>query len=207
MNVLEHELEEIIEQYSMTKEGCDKLKERGLPVNRGLLRQVRIGAYGIIDLMSIHAHVSNGNLFLHSNIYELKKGDIGIEALLQLCRYMSGIEHLLKEKEALIEEKHNVLLRDISVSGIAIGKSIKRGGDFVYLYNQMGVNISIYEYSIDVDKGLLFNEKFRGWELTQPEFKDPMLNDSFELNESISIAKNLDENYQNKEDDDGEKIY
>lgn len=177
MNVLEHEIEEIIEQYSLTKDGCDKISERGLPVNSSLLRQVRIGGYGIIDLMSVRATFKSENILIELSVYELKKDKVDIGSVLQLCRYMSGIEHLLNDHKSYLESKHGMKMCLYPTYGYLIGKKIDTRDDIVYLYDHLDEDISIYEYSIDLDKGILFKEVNRGWTLTEPEFKDDLLGD------------------------------
>ena len=99
MNILEKDLEEIIESTS-NKE----LRKRGLYVYGDCFRQLRIGNYGIADLVyynKAYDYESDefGGIkiapYLQINICELKKEKAGISAFLQAVRYAKGIKSYL----------------------------------------------------------------------------------------------------------------
>ncbi len=144
MNFLECDLEDLIFEYSLTKEGRNILANRGLFIDRPLMRQVRLSTYGVADLIEIvGAHV------IQINIIELKKGELSSKDYTQLCRYMTAIKRLVSIQGI-----------DITVSGTLIGKSIKQEGDFCFLINEG--RISVYTYEFDLEKGLVFNRS-NGW--------------------------------------------
>lgn len=150
MNFLECDLEDLIYECSLTKEGRDKLLDRGLYISRPLLRQVKLSTYGVADLIEI-----SGGSNVHIDIIELKKGKLEPKDYLQLCRYMTAIKNLISLDGIRI-----------SVSGILIGKEIKPEKDFCYLINEG--ELFVYTYDFDIEKGLRFNRSY-GWYRTDAE--------------------------------------
>ena len=96
MNFLEKDLEQII--YEADKE---LLAEKGLRVNGKLLRQVRIGNYGIADLVSIRRPYQDTFFGYQEKglitIYELKKENISVSAFLQAIGYARGIMRWMEQ--------------------------------------------------------------------------------------------------------------
>ena len=101
MNILEKDLEEIIEKASIKE-----LNSRGLHVVGKPLRQLRIGDYGIADLVYVRKDyelIERGVgytevPYLNINICELKKDKAGISAFLQAVRYAKGIKQYLESR-------------------------------------------------------------------------------------------------------------
>ena len=92
MNFLEKDLEEIIWE-------ADKhtLFERGFPISGKRFRQLRIGNYGVADIITAERIFDGENFHrLLITIYEFKKDSAGISAFLQAVRYMKGIDRYLK---------------------------------------------------------------------------------------------------------------
>src|SRR5690554_3328730 len=112
MNVLEHELEEIIYQYSFSEENRAILRERGLPVYSKLERQVGIGGYGIIDLLGHSLAIDDTEIHVKYTVYELKKEVINEDALKQLYRYMAGVREAGELIAGRIGGEHD---KDISI--------------------------------------------------------------------------------------------
>lgn len=156
MKFIEKDLEQII-----FESGRDSLDERGLVINGILKRQVRIGNYGIADLVEIQRPCYDGynNEFFQPGriiIYELKKEQIGISAFLQSLKYAKGISEYLKKRQ-----KSKLFTIDI----VLIGKRIDTSGSFCMIPNILSVKneygydsqiyFYTYEYSVD---GLWFEE-------------------------------------------------
>lgn len=152
MTFLEKDLEQIIYES-----GRDLLEEKGLLIDGKLMRQVRIGNYGIADLISIIKPVYDWDKygkktsFIEGNItiYELKKEKIGISALLQAVRYARGIQRYLKQRD-----KHHLFKLSICL----IGNDIDESGSFIYLPSLLDTQcfgLSFYTYTIDIN-GLKF---------------------------------------------------
>lgn len=168
MKFLEKDLEEII--YTS---GRDVLEERGLSIEGKLLRQVKIGNYGIADLISIRKprlvkgkygfplSIEPGEI----TIYELKKDQVGISAFLQSIRYLRGIKTYLEKrgKEHLF-----------SISIVLIGDKIDTQGSFCFIPDLLLTNtedmgiISFYTYKYCVD-GIRFTEQ-SGYDLRDKGF-------------------------------------
>jgi hypothetical protein len=174
MNFLEKDLEEII--YTS---GRDVLDQRGLTINGKLLRQVKIGNYGIADLIEFTRPSYDG----HNReilcpgritIYELKKDQIGISAFLQSLNYLQGITKFLQKKQI-----DNYYIIDI----VLIGKTLDKSGSFCFITDLLNINsgfadkenifgqtgtISYYTYTFDIN-GLKFHIE-DGYDLTNKGF-------------------------------------
>lgn len=154
MKFLEKDLEQII--YESNKE---LLLEKGLYIEGKLLRQVKIGNYGIADLIEYkrpyyHEHfktLCKGEII----VYELKQEKIGISAFLQALGYIKGIQSYLEKRN--IAENYNYTIK-------LIGKEIDLNSTFIYLTDFISndneaININfesvfslrnfIYEYKLD----------------------------------------------------------
>ena len=150
MEFFEKDLEQII--FDANK---DELSERGLYLEGGkLFRQLRIGNYGIADL--VHAYFEYDQIspdeyrrtILHINVIELKKDKIGISAFLQAVNYLKGIKRYFYNRKYHMNVEYNITL---------IGKSIDESGSFCFLPDVMD-NLELYIYRYDFD-GIYFDEK------------------------------------------------
>lgn len=159
MEFLEKDLETIIWESNN-----EKLLDRGLYGVYGckLYRQLKIGNYGVADLVSI----GRSNIYedeephLIITVFELKKDKVGISAFLQAIRYCKGIKRYL-EKRNFNNFKLNISL---------VGKDVDMSGDFIYitdLIGNVGSNsecfgvidkIDFYTYKYELD-GLYFESK------------------------------------------------
>jgi hypothetical protein len=170
MNFLEKDLEQII--YEAPKE---QLRERGLPIVGTTLRQVRIGNYGVADLITIQKPdfipYESGFHFHDSHclvtIYELKQDKIGISTFLQAIRYAKGISSWYYQSKFCLTDIH------LKFKIVLIGKSIDVNSDFVYLTDLLedrdGNNLLeyyTYEYKFD---GMYFTKR-DGFKLIQEGF-------------------------------------
>jgi len=142
MKFLEKDLEQII--YDADKE---LLAEKGLYINGKLKRQLRIGNYGIADLVEFrrpyyHPYFNNmikGEII----VYELKQDKIGISAFLQALGYIKGIKTYLEEKG--ISDKYHYSIK-------LIGKEIDNNSTFVYLTDFL--DLDTCETHIDLESKL-----------------------------------------------------
>jgi hypothetical protein len=157
MKFIEKDLEEII--YTS---GRDVLEERGLLIEGELRRQVKIGNYGIADLISItkpsYCTGKYGGLDLQMGcitIYELKKEQIGISAFLQALSYAKGIRQYLKKRN-----KDHLFY----ISVVLIGRNIDTTGAFCFIPELLQITsssffengfFSFYTYRYEID-GLHF---------------------------------------------------
>lgn len=120
MDFLEKDLEEIIFNAS-----SEQLEEKGLFLQGKRFRQLRIGNYGIADLVTAEqVEIFPNRSGLRITIYELKKDKIGIAAFLQAVGYMKGISSFLEKRKFNFPFYFNISL---------IGRSIDTDGSLCYL--------------------------------------------------------------------------
>ena len=146
MSFLEKNLEQII--YETPNE---QLRKRGLILNGKKIRQLKIGNYGIADLITYRKETFRIPI-LQINVLELKKGQIDVNTFLQAIRYCKGIsDYMLEERKTEIEFSFDITL---------IGSSIELNSSFVYLsemfsayYPPSGcvgnINLVTYKYNFD----------------------------------------------------------
>ena len=121
MKFLEKDLEEII--YKATHA---ELYERGLftLVNPTVKRQLKIGNYGVADLVyfkrrsHFEGFLSEPSPNLLVDVFELKKDKIGISAFLQAVGYARGIKSYLDHKGIDCEVNITLIGREIDTSGV-----------------------------------------------------------------------------------------
>lgn len=150
MNFLEKDLEQIIFEADNKH-----LNKRGLPIKGRKIRQLRIGNYGIADLITYQYksymdeylnYVTNKLLI---TVYEFKKDEINTETLLQVIRYAKGIERWLEKNERLE-------FIEVDFEFVLCGKSINTKSNWVYLIDYF-TNLEVYKYEYDID-GISFHE-------------------------------------------------
>jgi hypothetical protein len=169
MNFLEKDLEQII--YEADKE---LLAEKGLRVNGKLLRQVRIGNYGIADLVSIerpyyHTYFKNhckGTI----TIYELKKENISVSAFLQAVGYVKGIMRWMEQHPKNIEI---ISTSNYDINIVLIGKSIDKKSEFLYLADllntdNLGDNSLLDSFNLSLEM-FIYDYDFNGINFTKIE--------------------------------------
>jgi hypothetical protein len=173
MQFLEKDLENII-----FKAPNEKLREKGLAIFGEKRRQVRIGNYGIADLITFERAVfypsENKEKGYHYDppritIYELKQNKVNASTFLQAIGYTKGIKRYLRARGI-----QKCLFRIC-----LIGKEIDTSGNFPYLADVFsGVDLISYDYDFD---GISFE--------THSDFK--LKNEGFLITSKAAI--NLDE--------------
>jgi hypothetical protein len=161
MDFLEKNIEDIIWESDNIE-----LSKRGLYLHGKMFRQLRIGNYGVADIVTIERVNKidpNNSKFikrgLSITIYELKKSTVGISAFLQSLKYAVGIKRYL--------EYRDFYLFDIRI--VLIGKSIDTTGELKYIPDLICMptdddfgftccvnQIDFYSYNYKID-GIYFN--------------------------------------------------
>jgi hypothetical protein len=157
MNFLEKDLEQIIWESDN-----EKLRDRNLNINGKKIRQLRIGNYGILDLLTVEKsfYWCEYSLcmipFLKITVYELKKEKVGISAFLQASRYCKGISKYLEKRKPFLEFRLNICL---------VAKEVDTTSDFIFFNdifdhselknNRFLSSFSLYSFKFDID-GILF---------------------------------------------------
>lgn len=165
MKFLEKDLEEII--WNADKE---LLSERGLFLLGHLKRQVRIGNYGIADLVHFYRpqyDIINGKRWLIEDglieIIELKNESVSISAFMQAVRYVKGIQRYLEKRgfdDSLF--KYRITL---------IGRKYDTTSDLIFLpdlFTNGKTEINLYRYDFDLN-GISFTEEL-SYHLTKEGF-------------------------------------
>lgn len=173
MDFLEKDLEEII--YTASQE---QLWEKGINLNEKLIRQKRIGNYGVCDLIGftkpfystyINAHVKG-----EINVIELKNKKIGVSTFFQALNYLQGIKSYLDTKSPESKYFYNYKIT-------LIGREIDLNSSFCYLPDIFNVhsenidvrfdsitNVELYLYDYDLN-GITF-KKINGYNLINKGF-------------------------------------
>lgn len=163
MKFLEKDLEEII--FNSCK---SKLWNKGLLLPERIKRQVRIGNYGIADLIGFEKeYIGIRGVWTECpsvTVYELKQQSVSISAFLQAVRYAKGVKHYLQKRNPL-------MYKNLKINIVIIGDKIDINSDLVYLTDMISgdlFSVTFYTYSYDVD-GILFY-KHKGYQLSEPNF-------------------------------------
>lgn len=171
MNILEKDLEETI--YDATNE---QLWDRGLFVMGRCLRQLRIGNYGVADLVYVKrlyqydtdeiTGTFTRESILKIEICELKKEKAGISAFLQAVRYAKGIQSYLQQRK----------FKNFQILITLIAPEIDINSDYIFLTDLIASNnigyvtaVNNYKVSYGID-GLRFDQK-QGYEFQKNGFK------------------------------------
>jgi hypothetical protein len=158
MKFLEKDLEQII-----FESGRDSLREKGLSIEGKLFRQLRIGNYGIADLVEFTRpsfYRADRDIFIPGviTVYELKKEHIGIASFLQALNYVKGIQSYLHSKK---KEKQYI------INLVLIGRSIDATGSFCFITDMLGIESFCNEpYSNGSISFITYNYTINGLEFT-----------------------------------------
>lgn len=160
MNFLEKDLEEII--YLSDR---DKLSDRGLHDYGKFYRQLRIGNYGIADIISVQKP------FYHPyfkqkykgciTVYELKKDKISVSSFFQAIGYLKGIKTYLEKrnKEQLFNYKIVLIGKEIDLSSTVVYLPSLFNMDLgeINVDSESRTSIDIYKYNYGIE-GLEFHD-------------------------------------------------
>lgn len=148
MNILEKEIEDVV--WDAISKDKKILLERGLELHcKKYFRQLDLGEYGTPDIIGCSA--SDETKSAHIEVIELKKDTINVYTLLQAVRYAKAV--------SLIFEDYNYIDFEL----ILVGKSLDFSDSFCYLPDVL-LDVKIYTYSIDLEKGITF-KCHTGWSL------------------------------------------
>jgi DNA-directed RNA polymerase subunit N (RpoN/RPB10) len=144
MNFLEKDLERILEEQ--LNNDPEVLYDLGLEhidydLKTKVFRQLRIGNYGIADLVTVQRYMDN----IIINVYELKKGVINEDALFQCSAYAKGIKSYLDKRG----------VKKYTVRKVLIGSSVETSGRFPFIFDEIQrenfTDTSIYSFDFKID--------------------------------------------------------
>ena len=153
MKFLEKNLEQII--FESDK---GELENRGLSIYGKLYRQLKIGNYGIADLVEFSRYRS----CLTVTVYELKNDIVNVNTLNQAVGYLHGIQQYL--------DRRGINYTDNSI--VLIGSDYDKETNFVYfsdIFNNL--RILTYDYTLT---GIEFTDVF-GYYLINDGFRDKLI--------------------------------
>ena len=151
MDFFEKDLEDILFESNP-----DDLIERGFHhMSRFKKRQVRIGAYGIADIIGVHRNPNSNQLIFR--VYELKRNKVNQESIIQCIRYMHGLYRYLIKKRYGDLSKYL-----ISIHGVVVGGEVRTDTDLIYLPDMIGrydgiFQMQLFTYNYKVD-GIRFQQ-------------------------------------------------
>lgn len=120
-------------------------------------RQFRIGSYGIADIVRLNQGISDS---LEVQIVELKKGVLDKPALMQICRYKTGLARMI--------DKVFPDGMEVEFSGSLVGSDIETNSDIVYVMDQIPW-LEVYTFEISISTGIDF-EDYSSWSLKNENF-------------------------------------
>jgi len=173
MKFLEKDLEQIIMSASN-----EMLQQRGLEIHGKRKNQVRIGNYGIADIIEFQRPSWDDEMKLYHkgviNVIELKKENISVSSFFQAVNYLHGIKRFIELKKPHLQYLFNYRIT-------LIGKSIDVNSSICYLpdiidsstdciheedENKLSMDIFTYDYTLD---GLKFTSQY-GYKLKNEGF-------------------------------------
>jgi len=139
--ITERELEDYIHSNSQTKEGRKHLLSVGLPISSKMFRQVELGKFGRLDLISIEKdQYSNFNYGFDVDIYELKSGLIGTDTINQSMKYYAGVIDALNQ---IKPSRHCITIN--LIGNTCFNQSISDLHNFLSISNdQFSINAFLY---------------------------------------------------------------
>lgn len=166
MKFLESDLEQII-----MKSSNEELRNKGLPIYGLKKNQLRIGFYGIADVVTFsRIPVVKENKISHIQelitVYELKKDNVSLSSFAQGLNYIKGIQ-----------EYFSGTFRDPDLyfwQLVLVGRNIETSSSVCYIpdlfYKKVrgGVFVNNYTYDYNID-GLKFKDE-SGYRLTNNGF-------------------------------------
>ena len=145
MNFLEKNLEEIVFETPN-----ELLHSRGLFIYGQKKRQVRIGNYGIADIITWYRYDNELNV----SIIELKKDNISVGTLLQAMNYVRGVQMYFNRRRWPFPINFTITL---------IGRELDVNGSFCFFPDIIPF-LKIYTYDYNFD-GISFTQQ-EGYNLT-----------------------------------------
>ena len=158
MKFLEKDLEQIIYEAD-----TDSLNEKGLFVTGKCYRQLRIGGYGVADLVYVDRPAYCKSAKRHMNgkitIIELKKDKVSVSSFFQALNYVKGIQRYLEKRRPINDHLFHFEI-------CLIGKEVDKNSSLVYLpdifgkelleFDETQTIVTLYEYDYTFN-GINFN--------------------------------------------------
>jgi hypothetical protein len=137
--ISEKKLEDILFNHLTNSDYSQKIdREIDCDISHKVIRQLDIGPYGIADIVAFSE--PDIDRIVTIRIFELKKGEINKDSLVQILRYKAGLIKHIEELESGI---------DVSFELYLIGGSVSTQDAFQMIVPAI-VELGIYTYDIGV---------------------------------------------------------
>lgn len=162
-----------------------------------LMRQLKLKGYGVADLVSVSILRDNNYSvpIVSVIIYELKKGDIDLNAVGQISRYRTAIIRMLKPNCGGDSNRKYYF----EVNGVLIGGGYT-GGDVCYAVDNIDW-LRCYHFDIDLFEGMEFHLS-EGWYSTE-ENTSKIPNFRLFVRKFVEIKKSIDRNKSSQPESGG----
>lgn len=159
MDFLEKDLETIIYDCLTDKELYTKIFDNGLEVGfvNGVLRQLYLGNYGRLDLLTYSFRQR------YVTLYELKNKEINLNSLLQAATYLKAVKRYIKLRFG------QKFLDSVRFEIILIGKNYCTK-NWVYLFDGILTDVRIFTYNYSIDGIRFIEEDLTGMKLINEGF-------------------------------------
>lgn len=148
MKITESQLEQVI--YNTYKEqGPEALKALGLNLRGDMYKQVPLGDYGRLDLLT----VEKTDTHIYLTVVELKKKSIDLKTINQTFKYVAGAFEALWSFSPLKDLIEGGLSFDIRT--VVVGSDIHTDAGFLCTYSD---KIKAFTYVYDVYNGIRFKQ-------------------------------------------------
>lgn len=160
MKFLEKDLEDII--YNNAKACYDRGLKMGTPGRTGILmRQVKLGDYGVADMIAIEVNLQpvyapweeSFHREVILTIIECKLNEVNVSTYLQAKRYKAALTQIL--------QFYSLDNTDITINTVLIGQTVDVNSDFIFQY-QDDKDCTIFTFTYGID-GIHFEEVDKNW--------------------------------------------
>jgi hypothetical protein len=149
MNFLEKDLENLIIDTDK-----NKLLENGLYIGNKKIRQLNLGANGILDIVSYEKRYDNTNKVpvIYIRIYELKRDTVCMNTIKQLSRYYLAVSEYVKSRYLKSEG-----LFTFQINLVLIGSNFNFNDSNFITSAFLIKNLEIFTYSLQ-NKNIFFTK-------------------------------------------------
>lgn len=140
------------------------MRQKGLEIHGELLRQFDLPGYGKVDLLAWAVDGYRPPLYFDQKllkrdidvtVVELKRGPIKLDHVVQICRYIRGVQELFRDTRL-----SNVYT--LHVNGILVGKSIDKSEQLQWVVDLVPW-LDLCTWSIDLESGIRFHQQEKGF--------------------------------------------
>ena len=125
--------------------------------------QLSIKNYGIADIVYVNTIPYPDSFYFEIKVIELKNEPISARHIAQLCRYLKGLDNLLKKYSKKLHFSYEIY-------GVVAGTGLEN--DVAFLSAYLDSNISLFKIDASLEEGFFSEEYGRDWSKTDDKFDD-----------------------------------